>query len=176
MFGSVWDRGFEFDCMFNSGNTAREGMCAQLKSNVESLNAKRTGLPEFKINVRGEPWGSVYIPALINHALVTFTLGWLADYADPHNFVHPFLDSGGTFAFFMGYSNDTMDGLIHDAIITTDEAERISLYKQISQIAHDEALYGAIIQAFGFRVERDWVKGWYFNPILQTYVWAIDKF
>ncbi len=174
---SVWTRGFEVACLFNSGNTAREGLCSQLKTNVESLNAKRSGLPPFKINVRGESWGSVYIPGLINHGLTLFTLGWIADYADPHNFVQPFLHSTGTFAFFMGFDNSTLDGKIEQAVLTTVAATRISLYQEISQSAFNDAVYASIIQAHGFRVDRTWLKNWYHNPMgIDAYVWALDKF
>lgn len=174
--GSVWDRGFEFDILFNTGNTAREAMGNQLKTNIESLNAKRPGLPPFKITVRGEPWGSVYLPALFNHGLTAFALGWIADYADPHNFMQPFLRSDGVFAFFMGYSNATVDAKINQAVFETDDAVRAQLYQEVAQIAHDDAVYAFILQGLATRTERTWLRGWYFNPMLLSYIWALDKF
>jgi peptide/nickel transport system substrate-binding protein len=181
--GKVWTEGFEFSYLYNCGNTAREAIGNQLKTNIEALNAIReqegvdtSGDKTFKINVECGPWGSVYLPALFNFGLTAFALGWIADYADPHNFMQPFLHSAGVFAYFMGFSNATVDSLIEQAVLTTDPVERISLYQQVAEIAHDEAIYAFIIQSHGFRVERTWVKGWYFNPMLQTYVWALDKF
>ena len=175
--GSVWDRGFEFDLLYNTGNTARQAMATILKTNIESLNAARTGLEPFKLNVRGVEWGSVYIPALFTNGLTGFALGWIADYADPHNFMFPFLHSDGFFSFYLGYSNAVIDAKIQLAIEATDDATRAQLYGEIAQIGFDDAVYAFIIQGFGFRVERTWVRGWYFHPMAAgAYVWALDKF
>ncbi len=174
---SVWERGFEFDVLYNIGNTARQAMGEIFKANIESLNALRPGKPLFTLNVVGVEWGAVYIPALFSHGLTAFALGWIADYADPHNFMHPFLHSDGFFAFYLGYANATIDQKIEASVAAADDATRIQRYQEAAQIAFDDAVYAFIIQGHGYRVERTWVRDWFHNPMYaSTWVWILDKF
>ncbi|RLE32049.1 hypothetical protein DRJ58_05840 [Candidatus Acetothermia bacterium] len=48
---------------------------------------------------------------------------------------------------------------------TTDQEIRAGIYKLVSRLAHDLAIDIWLPQAYGFRVIRDWLQGFPFNPI-----------
>ena len=98
--GQVWEKGFYIEVLYNTGNVQRKTVAEMLKENIESLN------PKFKVHVRAVEW-PIYLKAMVKKQLPVFIIGWLADYPDPHNFVHPYMHSKGTFAAWQGYVTPT---------------------------------------------------------------------
>jgi peptide/nickel transport system substrate-binding protein len=165
----VWETGFTLTVYYNSGNTARENGLLMLENNVESLNAK------FDLVVQGLEWPD-YLDKFIQSEMPLFFLGWAPDYADPHDYVQPFLHSSGHFPHYLAYHNDELDELIMDAARETDDATRIQLYADIIDLEHEEAIYIWTHQGITFHVERDWVDGWYSNPMYGgTYYYSLSK-
>ncbi len=165
----VWDTGFTLTVYYNSGNTARENGLLMLENNIESLNAK------FDLVVQGLEWPD-YLDKFIQSEMPLFFLGWAPDYADPHDYVQPFLHSSGHFPYYLSYQNDELDQLIMDAARETDDATRILLYADIIDLEHEEAIYIWTHQGITFHVERDWVDGWYSNPMYGgTYYYSLSK-
>ena len=165
----VWDTGFTLTVYYNSGNTARENGLLMLENTIESLNAK------FDLVVQGLEWPD-YLDKFIQSEMPLFFLGWAPDYADPHDYVQPFLHSNGHFPYYLSYQNDELDQLIMDAARETDDATRIQLYADIIDLEHDEAIYIWTHQSITFHVERDWVQGWYYNPMYGgTYYYSLSK-
>ncbi len=164
-----WDTGFTLTVYYNSGNTARENGLLMLENNVESLNAK------FDLVVQGLEWPD-YLDKFIQSEMPLFFLGWAPDYADPHDYVQPFLHSSGHFPHYLAYHNDELDELIMDAARETDDATRIQLYADIIDLEHEEAIYIWTHQSITFHVEREWVQGWYYNPMYGgTYYYSLSK-
>ena len=140
-----------------------------LENTIESLNAK------FDLVVQGLEWPD-YLDKFIQSEMPLFFLGWAPDYADPHDYVQPFLHSNGHFPYYLSYQNDELDQLIMDAARETDDATRIQLYADIIDLEHDEAIYIWTHQGITFHVERDWVDGWYSNPMYGgTYYYSLSK-
>jgi len=171
--GKVWEKGFKFTLLYNSGNTQREIAARIFEENVEALN------PKFQIEVRPVDW-SAYLKELVNRRLTLFIIGWLADYADPHNFVHPFMHSQGDFSSFQSYSNPIVDELINRGIRTVDQEKRRSIYYQLQWIYHEDVPSVPLYQELVRHYERDWVHGWYYNPVypngeIQGYLYPIYK-
>jgi len=172
--GRVWDTGFTFTLIYNEGCDTRRVIFEILKRNIESMNSK------FQIDVRGVPWAS-YLDRMVAGQMPLFFIGWLADFPDPHNFVVPFCHSTGTFAGWQGDSMIAMfkekyDPLIAAAMATTDQAARAALYKQIEAMSHEDCYDLWLPQANGYRVMRDWVQGYAFNPIFPgPYYYSIYK-
>lgn len=171
--GKVWEKGFQFNMLYNTGNAQREVAAFMFKENVESLN------PKFRIEVRSVEWAS-YLRELIQRRLTLFLIGWVADFADAHNFVHPFMHSQGDFSCFQSYNNPLVDELIWRAINTTESKERERMYHQLQIIYHDDCPSVPLHQMLRRHYERDWVKGWYYNPILPNgdiagYLYSISK-
>jgi len=159
--GKLWDTGFKFTQIYNTGNVARQIGARIIKDMVESLN------PKFRIDIRDIPFSSLMQVTLPSQRKATiFALGWQADYADPDDFAQPLLASNGDDPKRIGYSNPEVDRLIKEASSTVDPAKRATLYKQITKLAYDDVPIIFAAQPTAFMVMRSWVHGWYFNPIL----------
>ena len=156
--GQLWEKGFKITILYNTGNVARQTAAEILKKNIESLN------PKFKVEVRNVDWPA-YLKAMVGKQLPIFLIGWLADYPDPHNFYRPFFHSRGTFAEWQGYSNPEVDQLIEQALRENDPAKREQIYRQLDELFFEEVITIPLAQPLGRHYQRDWVQGWYYNPI-----------
>src|SRR3990170_4459280 len=140
-----------------------------LKDSIEALN------PKFKIDIRGVTWSS-FLAAMDAGKLPIFWIGWIADFPDPHNFAFHFFHSDGTFPHSQKFKNGEIDALVTLAVKETDVRKRQALYFQINQKYFELAPSIATVNAIGFRVQRTWVRGWYYNPIYPgTYYYTIWK-
>lgn len=168
--GTLWEKGFKFTILYNSGNESRKTAANIFEANIESLNSK------FDINVRGVDW-STYLDMMISTKLPLFIIGWSADYPDPHNFVVPFMASDGTFSGWQGkgvkeMANSKFEPLIEEAMATVDVEERKKIYYELQKLAKDLALDAWLPQSEGFRVLRNWVQDVPFNPVFSDpYAW-----
>ena len=159
--GQLWSSGFNFTICCNLGNTIRQKACLIMKANVESLNSK------FHIQIQPLSWVDYWNSAASNHTLPIFDLGWLADFADPHDFAEGFMYSGmsGAFAVMQSYSNSTIDALVQQGINTMNETARRQTYYALQSAYHDDCPSVPTYQPLGRRFQRNWVQGWYFNPL-----------
>ena len=67
----------------------------------------------------------------------------------------------------MGYSNLTLDRLIDAAAAELNQTRRDRMYQDLSTRAVvDDVPYLWVYQSRSFHVERAWVRGYYFNPML----------
>lgn len=156
--GRLWEEGFKFTIAFNTGNLPRQTVCQILKRNIEKLN------PKFKIDVRAVEWPT-FLDNYKSSKLPIFVMGWNADYPDPHNFAFPFLHSKGDYPLTQKFKNPEFDRLVEEANATTNAAKRKEVYAKLQDLAFDEAPQLYIIDGVRYRTQRDWVKGWYHNPI-----------
>ena len=89
--GQLWENGFYMQMAYNTGNDTR-----RLASRRSSRPASRRSTRHFNVPVVGMPW-----PVLLNSRrrskLPIYVGGWLEDFHDPHNWVHPFLHSQGAY-------------------------------------------------------------------------------
>lgn len=156
--GKVWEKGFTFTLTYNIGNAPREIFCQIIKRKVESLN------PKFRIDVRGVEW-----PTFLDNYQASkypiFALGWQADYPDPHNFAFPIMYSKGDYPLHQHYANPEADRLIEAAVREVDADRRKKLYAKLQQIEFEDVPHLVLIDAARFRAQRDWVKGYNFNPV-----------
>jgi len=167
--GQVWERGFKLTVLYNAGNVVRELGSRILKDTIESLN------PKFKVDIRGVTW-STYLAAMDASRLPVFWIGWLADYPDPHNFAFHFFHSDGTFPHSQKFKNAEVDALVSIAAREPDVKKRQQLYFQINQKYFELVPSVATVNAIGFRNQRTWVHGWYYNPIYPgTYWYTVFK-
>jgi peptide/nickel transport system substrate-binding protein len=93
-----------------------------------------------------------------------FIIGWVMDFPDPHNFMHPFMHSQGTFAEWQSYNNPKVDGLIRDGIKSVDKGTRKDIYYSLERIYFQD-VPGFMISQSVYRVfVRDWITGYHWNP------------
>lgn len=166
--GALWSTGFTMDLVYNEGNTARLMAATLVQDALNQINAENG--TSFTTNIVSIPW-STYKIEWAARQLPYFIVGWLADYPDAHNFAHPFMHSIGAFSRWQGingvtaFPNDYCDGLIEAGIATIDPVERQGNYTIIQQYYVDECPGWVLAQATGRHWQRDWVQGWYYNPI-----------
>ncbi|MFP4016390.1 MAG: ABC transporter substrate-binding protein [Halanaerobiales bacterium] len=173
--GELWEKGFEITILYNSGNDVRKLAADMLKNYIEQING------DFKVNVRGIQWSS-YLDKLIENKFTLGFIAWGADYADPHNFVVPFLRSDGTYGGFKGedyteWAKENADPIIEEAITTTDPDEREKIYEELQTMVYENAVDIYLYQPSAQVVMRDWVEGWYYDPIRDPgiYFYDLDK-
>jgi peptide/nickel transport system substrate-binding protein len=157
--GQVWENGFTLTVAYNGGNLERKTACEILQQNLFSIN------PKFNVLIQVMQWPTL-LRSMYSSLIPMFQIGWVADYPDAHNFVFPFMSSGGTFSSWQNYSNPEVDSLIEQGISATDTAERASIYHQLDQLYFDDVPSVIEDQPTARRYFRDWITGYYFNPII----------
>ena len=159
---SWWTDGFTIPLFYNAGNVGRQTVCELVKGGLESIEDGR-----FTATITALDW-PVFLDGLFdtNGYMPFYLIGWGPDYADPDDYTTPMLDSAyGTYPYFTGYQNESIDALVRQAAGELDETARADMYSQISQLVYDDAPYVWLTQANNFHVERSWVEGYYFNPM-----------
>ena len=167
--GQVWQKGFKFTITYNTSGEMRQIAAEILKRNVEKLN------PKFQIDLRGVTWPA-FLEKTAKHQMPIWARGWVADFADAHNFYFPFLHSQGRYALSQGYKNPRVDALIEQAVAQTDPAKRSALYKQVHQLMHEDAMQLYTVHPTGLWAMRSNVKGFTDNPVyMGIYFYPIHK-
>lgn len=161
--GEVWEKGFKVTLVWNIPNTTRKTACEILEHGIEAFN------PKFQVEVQGMEWATM-LPRRREGRLPMVFIGWLADFADPHNFVYPYLHSKGDFMAFTGelgrnFAAAEFDELVNAGINETDPAKRVAIYTALQKKSIELAPHLMLYDACDRRAHRDWVKGFVFDPI-----------
>jgi peptide/nickel transport system substrate-binding protein len=156
--GQLWQKGFQLDLTFNTGNEVREQTMKMLAESIMSLN------PKFKLTVRGVEWAT-FVNQQNKKMLPIFYIGWGADYPDPHNFVQPYMHSEGLFANRCGYNNPEVDKLVEEGVLETDPAKRQTMYYRLQDIWLEDNIGIMLHQPIIQHYFKDWVQGYYFHPM-----------
>ncbi len=157
--GEVWDKGFTLTIAYNAGNLERKTACEIMQANLFSIN------PKFNVLIQVLQWPTL-LRDMYSSLIPMFQIGWIADYPDAHNFEFPFMDSAGTFSSWQNYDNPQVDSLIDQGISATDPSVRAGIYHQLDQLYFDDVPSIIEAQATGRRYFRDWITGFYFNPVI----------
>ena len=157
--GEIWQKGFKMVIAHNTGNEMREAAAWMLAENIMSLN------PKFRIEVRNVEWKD-YLVQYRNYMYPIFITGWVADYADPHNFLYTFMHSGGVYGRFLAYKNSEVDRLCEAGIATVDPVKREQIYTRLQHLWYEEAIGIPLYQQINVRAYRDYVHGYIPNAML----------
>ena len=162
--GELWEKGCKFNIFYSEGNDTQKAASEMLSQYFRTLN------PKFKLNVIGLQ-GQTFIQGFFSERLPFFTVGWIADYPDPHNWAPVYMGSKGDYANFFGeayreFAKENIDPLLAQGLKETDREKRTEIYKELTRIAHEQAISLYIYQPGANHVQRNWIKGWYFNPIM----------
>jgi len=156
--GQVWEKGFKFTITYNTSGEMRQIASEILKRNVEKLN------PKFQIDLRGVTWPA-FLEKTAKHQMPVWARGWVADYADAHNFYFPFLHSQGRYALSQGYKNPEIDKLIEQAVVETRPQQRQALYAKVHRLMQEDAMQIYTVHPTGLWAMRANVKGFTDNPV-----------
>ena len=86
-----------------------------------------------------------------------FTLGWIADYPDPHNFLDVLFYTGSE-VNIGEYSNPALDALLDQAAVEQDVTERLAMYQQGEQLVVDDAPCAPLWHNTNYILVRPYVK------------------
>ncbi|GGJ50307.1 ABC transporter substrate-binding protein [Deinococcus roseus] len=156
--GQVWEKGFKLPVFYNSGNTGRQRSLDILRTTLQKIN------PRFRLEVRELPFSQLLSQASANQMTV-WAGAWGADYADPHNFAQPFLQSTGNYGAQIGYKNAQLDQQITEAVATTDLNRRAELYQQIARQGYEDVPFIPLGQPLNTYVQNKMVQGRLKNPM-----------
>jgi len=156
--GEVWEKGFKFTLTYNTSGEMRQIASEILKRNVESLN------PKFQIDLRGVTWPA-FLEKTAKRQMPMWARGWVADYADAHNFYFPFVHSQGRYALSQGYKNPEADKLVERAVAETNAKKRNALYKELHNLIYEDAMQIYTAHPTGLWAMRKNVKGFTDNPV-----------
>ena len=122
----------------------------------------------FDLIIREIVWAIAYKVIRAHESDAMFT-GWGPDYADPDNYADAILGGDNSDAIYgSSYANPVMDALIAAAKKEADPAKRAELYKGIQELTHEDVPYIWIAQNINVTVLNERVKGYFYNPALQT--------
>ena len=116
-------------------------------------------------SVRGVEW-SEYVDMIRKSNMPIFNVGWAPDYPDPDNYANPFMHSQGHYAHQCGYSNPEVDKLVEEAAISFDPELREKNYYRVQEIFIEDAVGIMYSQPLSRRYMKDYMKGWFFNPMM----------
>lgn len=97
-----------------------------------------------------------------------FSLGWVADYADPQNFLDVLFHSESN-ENNSRYANAEVDRMLLDARTEQDRATRLRLYQEIEQVIVSDAAWVPLWHGKEFRLVKPYVRG--YRPALVIQPW-----
>jgi oligopeptide transport system substrate-binding protein len=93
-----------------------------------------------------------------------YSIGWIADYPHPQNFLDVLFRSGSAYNHG-GYSDPAFDALIDRANTEPDWARAQALYRQAERILVDDAVCIPLTFGQNFYLVKPYVEGYQLNPI-----------
>jgi peptide/nickel transport system substrate-binding protein len=162
---TYWDNGFTVTIYYNIGNLVREEGARALQQTFSNINTNmRPGLPPISVRAQGLEWAS-FLQAVRDKTPALFFLGWAPDYADPDDYVVPFLRTGQFFPNRVSYSNTSLDPLIDQQAQELNPATRLQLLRDIQRTPYYDVPYIWLYQSQAYNVFRTWVTGYYSNEM-----------
>jgi peptide/nickel transport system substrate-binding protein len=174
---------FRIELAYNGASQNSARPCLMIKDAIERILSvvEAIHLPErLTIDVVALP-SSLYSQRWEQGELLLYPTGWTPDYADPDDYVRPFVMSTGYYAARMGLAasdgwNATLvDGWISDAADELNPAARISLYDRIQDAIVNQCAYIWAYQVGNFHVESAALNGYVFNPMHEPYFYHYWK-
>jgi len=167
---SWWVDGFNIPLSYNAGNTYRKTACEMIKATLEGLAPGR-----MTAEIVALDW-PIYKSEVFfnsNSFAALYVIGWGPDYADPDDFITPELHSVvGSYPVYTGYANTSLDTLIEAAAVELNLTVRAQMYANITWACYNDTPYIWLAQPNNFHVERSWMRGWQYNPMYSTEIYA----
>ena len=119
---------------------------------------------DFDIAIEQEDLG-LFLRDIDESNFAMFSLGWIADYPDPQNFLDIKLHSTSP-NNETGYSNSEVDDLLEQALNEADETKREELYQQAEQLIVDDAPWIPLYHGTASALIKPYVKGYEIPPFV----------
>jgi peptide/nickel transport system substrate-binding protein len=167
---SLWDTGFRFTALYNTGNTGRQVAAQILQTELGAINDK------FVVEVTGLPWPTFLKNQRASNLPIFFS-GWQEDIHDPHNWVVPFtIGTYGGRQKLPAEVKDQFAEIINRAVLASTPEERQAIYDEFNTLYHETASSIPLFVITSRRYQQRWVEGWFANPIFSgTYYYSMSK-
>jgi len=116
------------------------------------------------ITIEQTDWAT-FLNDLKAHRYQMFSIGWIADYPDPQDFLDILFHSQ-SFDNNTEYSNAEVDRLLEQARIERDQEKRFEFYWQAEQIIMDEAPWVPLGHGAEYWLTKPYVKGMIYPPVI----------
>ena len=123
----------------------------------EMLAAMYQEVLGVEIEVQVVEWGP-FLTALDAQQLQMFSLGWIADYPDPQNFLDMLFHTASAYNHG-AYSNAEVDELVEQARVEQDVEKRMELYQQAEQLLVQDAPWIPLYHSGGYFLVKPYVQG-----------------
>ena len=151
---SKYPNGFKMTIYYNAGNNTRKQYMLHLKDQAAQLGI------DFEVQELDWP---TFLKKQRSHELPLYTVGWVMDYADPDDYVQPFLHSKGVLAARVNYNDPDMDRLIEAAQRELNPEKRKALYFEMQKKVMDDYVYIWTHQGIIYSCHRNNLKNIIYN-------------
>ena len=128
---------------------------------------------DVDVEIQQVEWAT-FLQDLHRNRLQAFSLGWQADYPDPHTFVDVLFRTGSSINN-TNYSNPEVDALLEQANVEADPVRRVKLYQQAEEIIVEDAAWLPLWWGVEGKVlVKEHIEGLTFPPLsvpIYQYVW-----
>jgi ABC-type transport system substrate-binding protein len=163
--GEVWEKGFKFTLLYNSGNIPRKTACEILAENLAGIN------PLFEVSIQPISWPTFLGKIWGTRDMPMFQIGWLPDYPHPDNFIVPFMESThGAFSHYQAYGSPELDTKIEEAFAESDPVAAQAKYYELQEIYYQDPGGIMLAQPIARRYFTDHISGFYYNPVEPNYI------
>ncbi|MEX0683965.1 MAG: peptide ABC transporter substrate-binding protein [Dehalococcoidia bacterium] len=116
------------------------------------------------ITIEQEDFG-LFLQDIDEGSFQMFSLGWIADYPDPQNFLEVKLHSESANNEAL-YSNPDVDALLDQANEEVDEAARLDLYQQAEELVMEDMPWIPLYHGQASYLVKPYVEGFEFPPFV----------
>lgn len=156
----VWEQGFETAIVYTIGSNVERYLVMErsIAAVLASIN------PKFNVSAISLDWPN-YLNYSDKNYLPVFAFGWMADFADPGDLARIYMHSNGTIPSLQKYNDSYIDYLVDLGLSQPDGSERNATYQELQYIYWRDVPSLPLFQSTSYRLSRDWVRGWYYNPL-----------
>lgn len=115
-----------------------------------------------EVEIQQMSW-SRFLEGLNDRQFQMFSLGWIADYSDPENFLDLLFHSQSEYNH-MAYSNLQVDALLEQARTESDREIRLGLYQQIEEMLVWDVAWIPLYHGIDYQLVKPYVKGLVISP------------
>jgi peptide/nickel transport system substrate-binding protein len=156
-----YDQGLTLTLIYSERRATWEQIAVILQSNFADIGV------ELKLEMMANP----ALRDRVANKDYDLCLGaWSPDFGDPYMFANLWFDSqfGGMAGNRSYYADPEVDRLLRRAAESTDPEERLKLYTRVQDIVIGDAAYLYLYQLKALVPMRKNVKGFVFNPMLES--------
>lgn len=134
--------------------TGRGGAPSRLIEAVVEMLKQNLGV---EVSIQMTEWAT-FLMDLAFGQYQMFSLGWIADYPDPYDFLDILFHSQGKLNH-TNYTNPEVDRFLEEARVEQDPAKRKELYREVEQMVLDDAPWVPLLHGVDYWLTKPYVEG-----------------